>query len=286
MLREHWPDARIELICYPHIGVLARMSGYVDRLRSLDDADMAKFFSWDPAFTEEHRAFVRSFDLVISYLHDPGMTVKKNLLSLGAPQVIYGDPIVRAGHACDHLVKPLEELALYADYPVPVLRVPNDLRAQARRWLEQHRLQGTNLLALHAGSGSPRKNWPAGRYAQVAEWWLQQDHHSLCFIFGEADRDVQQFLSSRFPHVPQLVRRPLDQVAALLCSCSAFIGNDSGITHIAAAAGVPTLALFGPADPLMWGPRGERVSILSAANADMESLETQRVIDALCAVRG
>jgi len=53
----------------------------------------------------------------------------------------------------------------------------------------------------------------------------------------------------------------LPLLAAVLSQCSLFIGNDSGITHLAAALGVPTIALFGPTDPYVWGPRGTKVYI-------------------------
>jgi ADP-heptose:LPS heptosyltransferase len=57
----------------------------------------------------------------------------------------------------------------------------------------------------------------------------------------------------------QCLELPL--LAAILSQCHLFIGNDSGITHLAAALGVPTIALFGPTDPYVWGPRGKKVFI-------------------------
>ena len=55
---------------------------------------------------------------------------------------------------------------------------------------------------------------------------------------------------------------PLDELAAILKKCSLYVGNDSGITHLAASVETPVVALFGPTDPQVWGPRGENVSIL------------------------
>jgi ADP-heptose:LPS heptosyltransferase len=48
----------------------------------------------------------------------------------------------------------------------------------------------------------------------------------------------------------------------MLARCAAFIGNDSGITHLAAAVGAPTLAVFGPTDPALWAPRGKAVRVV------------------------
>ena len=55
---------------------------------------------------------------------------------------------------------------------------------------------------------------------------------------------------------------PLDELAAILKQCDLYVGNDSGITHLAAAVGTPVVALFGPTDHQVWAPRGKSVSIL------------------------
>ena len=114
-LRARWPEAHIELLGYPHIAELALAGGLIDRVASLDKAEMARFFSRLPKFTDAQRDYVKSFDLVLSYLHDPEDIVRQNLLTAGARQVIYGSPILRGGHAIEHLLRPLETLALYAE---------------------------------------------------------------------------------------------------------------------------------------------------------------------------
>ncbi len=69
------------------------------------------------------------------------------------------------------------------------------------------------------------------------------------------------------------------QLARFLAGSRAYIGNDSGITHLAAAVGIPTVALFGPTDPEVWAPRGKSVRILQAAN--MAAISPDAVVDAL-----
>ena len=113
-LRRQWPEAYIEIVGYPHIANLAIAGGLADHVESLDRAEMAKFFALRPSFTEAQARHVQSFDVVITYLHDPDGSVRENLLSAGAKQVIYGSPIVERGHAVEHLMKPLETLAIYA----------------------------------------------------------------------------------------------------------------------------------------------------------------------------
>jgi ADP-heptose:LPS heptosyltransferase len=89
-------------------------------------------------------------------------------------------------------------------------------------------------IVLHSGSGSPKKNWP---------------------FFDE--------LRQRLPAARMLSPDvPLGEVSRYVRTVQAFVGNDTGITHLAAYLGCPTIALFGPTDPRMWGPIGRRSRVL------------------------
>jgi heptosyltransferase-3 len=94
--------------------------------------------------------------------------------------------------------------------------------------------RGSEDIIISAGSGSPKKNWP---------------------YFEELMRSVRGGTS-----LPQnLTLLGLSQV---LRRCRSYIGNDSGITHLAAYLGCPTIALFGPTDPRVWGPIGRRSRVI------------------------
>jgi ADP-heptose:LPS heptosyltransferase len=75
---------------------------------------------------------------------------------------------------------------------------------------------------------------------------------------------------------------PLLAVATRLKNCSAYLGNDSGITHLAAMLGVPTLALFGPSNPNVWRPVGTHVQVLY--NSKLESIRVETVLDILTTI--
>jgi ADP-heptose:LPS heptosyltransferase len=74
-------------------------------------------------------------------------------------------------------------------------------------------------------------------------------------------------------HAPLIARNlPLPTLAALLARCSAYFGHDTGISHIAAAAGTPSTLLFGPTDPSVWAPVGEHVRIVRAPAGNLGNL--------------
>lgn len=276
-LRDRWPDAYIELVGYPHIANLALAAGLVDHVESLDRADAARLFTWRPTFSEEQAEHLRSFDLVISYLHDPDGVVKANLKAAGVKQVIYGSPLVEEGHAIDHLLKPLETLAIYGEKPAPRLALKAE--EKGREWLTARGLSG-DVVAIHPGSGSPKKNWPAENFIKLTEQ-LRESGQMYLMIFGEADGAVAELIRRRMHGVVELSGCTLVELASVLSACRAFVGNDSGITHIAAALGLRTIALFGPSNPDRWGPRGEHVSVIKAPDGNLELISMNGVLNRL-----
>lgn len=103
-------------------------------------------------------------------------------------------------------------------------------------------------IVIHPFSGSPRKNWPLERFRDLA----RRLPAPVCWCAGPEE------LLEGAVRIDDLY-----ELACWLAAARLYIGNDSGITHLAAAAGAPILALFGPADPAVWAPRGERVRVLA-----------------------
>ncbi len=279
-LRDRWPQAHIELIGYPHVAMLARAAGLVNHVESLDKAEIARFFSASPKFTEAQCDYLRSFHFVVTYLHDPDGLVRENLTSAGARQVLYGSPLITAGHAVEALLKPLETFALYAEgVEQPRLALAAEQLAWGRDWLAARGLGGKKMLALHPGSGSPRKNWPVENFIALARR-LPRGVAPL-LVLGEADAELIAPLARELPKVPRLAGCSLLEVASVLAHGAAYLGNDSGITHLAAALGRPVVALFGPSNPEHWAPRGPRVTLLQAPDGKTAELKLADVAAAV-----
>jgi ADP-heptose:LPS heptosyltransferase len=106
------------------------------------------------------------------------------------------------------------------------------------------------FAVIHPFSGSPRKNWPLERYQQLARSLAERLPVRWCA--GPTE------LLAEAVHIDDLY-----ELACWLAGARLYIGNDSGITHLAAAVGTPVVALFGPSDPAIWAPRGPRVHIVA-----------------------
>jgi heptosyltransferase III len=134
--------------------------------------------------------------------------------------------------------------------------------------------------ALHAGSGSRAKNWPAERFLSVARA-VKDVGCTVAWIQGPAepagpvpaDSVVWNGLS-------------LTALAGALACCRLYVGNDSGVTHLAAAAGCPTIALFGPSDHRVWAPRGPRVRIVVSEDGRMDNIAERDVLREISSLLG
>lgn len=119
-------------------------------------------------------------------------------------------------------------------------------------------------IAVAPGSGHPCKNWPLSHYFQVTRTLAWQHSLNIVWLAGPAEAAMLPYIKAIASAQGHLLldRRPLIQVAQALSRCALYLGGDSGLTHLAAAAGAQVLALFGPTDPRIWAPRGDEVKVL------------------------
>jgi ADP-heptose:LPS heptosyltransferase len=140
-------------------------------------------------------------------------------------------------------------------------------------------------IVVHPGSGGSHKCWSVERFAAVITNLCNWQPLDVTILGGPADHARLEHL---FPLHSQLAApstltmmrdAPLLDVAYCVQRCHAYLGNDSGITHLAALLGVPTLALFGPSDLLTWQPQGRKVEVIAEKTlANISVLEvTQRM---------
>ena len=114
-------------------------------------------------------------------------------------------------------------------------------------------------VIIHPGSGSVRKRWPLARFLKVADV-LEKRGLQPQMICGPAESDLADELRSQERPVYHL--NELTDLVEWLEPAGGYIGNDSGVSHLAAFLGLPSVVIFGPADPIRWKPLGPRVEIV------------------------
>lgn len=278
-LRRTFPETSVELLGYPKLAELAQSAGIIDDYRAIEARSLAGFFArrgtLDPAMSE----YFASFAVIVSYLYDPDEIFKTNVLKTTTAQFIEGPhrPDEQHDvHAVDVFLKPLEKFAIFDADPIPRLQLRSGENLPTGRW-----------LAAHAGSGSSRKNWPEPLWSELLRRLMEETEWSVLLVGGEAEEGRAARLAAKLPagRVRCVENRPLADLAGLLQQTRAFIGHDSGITHLAAALGLPLLALWGESNAQIWRPRHPEARILETAPAGgLHQLEVQVVLDRVLAV--
>ncbi|MBJ7326331.1 MAG: glycosyltransferase family 9 protein [Chthoniobacterales bacterium] len=263
--------ARVGLLAYPSFAALARSAGLADDARSIEYGPLAGFFARDAAQDPALREYFASHDLVLSYLYDPDGIFAENLQKAGVRRFLTGQPkISGSSHAIDQLAVPLTELGL-------------ELATRAVRLDIPSAPSGGPVIALHPGSGSPAKNWPAGHWKEVIGDLLAAESDTrVAVVGGEADRDVLRSMRSGCTSERMLwwENLPLTELAERLAGSIMYLGHDTGVSHLAAATGTPSLLLFGPTDPGVWAPPHEHVRVIRAPEANLGLLPPSSVLAA------
>src|SRR5205814_10172409 len=108
------PDARIEILGYKHIAVVAENRFYAQAVRSIEYGPLASFFAKNSELPAELADYFASFDLIISYLYDPDRIFESNLRRCGVENLLCGAAriVKNAGHAARQLARPIQELGI------------------------------------------------------------------------------------------------------------------------------------------------------------------------------
>jgi heptosyltransferase-3 len=193
-------------------------------------------------------ARLRQFDSIISWYGSNREEFREQMRQLGLPFQFLAalpDPCARI-HAADFFLRQAGGESVPA---VPKIECEPSERA--------------DFAVIHPFSGSAGKNWPLNRFREVAARLALPVR--WCAGPEEGLEGAERFEN-------------LYDLACWLATARVYVGNDSGITHLAAAVGTPVVAIFGTTDPSVWAPRGERVRVVSGNAVD-------QVLEAACQIR-
>jgi heptosyltransferase III len=277
-LRRQFPDAHLEVLGYPHIIQLAQAGGLVDRVQSIEARALAGFFARSGVLADDLVDYFSEFDIILSYLYDPDDIFKTNVGRCSTAQFIVGPYRPNEAekvHATKVYLRPLERFAIFDADHVPQLKLGS-------RSEEKSSPQNPLTLALHPGSGSEKKNWPENKWADLLQQLVHETNSNLLLIGGEAEGERLQRLAAALPIRRTKVAQslPLTELARQIQQCDAFIGHDSGISHLAAALGLPGIVLWGNTLEEIWRPPQNQVIVLKHP-AGLKMISVSQVMEKL-----
>ncbi len=278
--------ARVIVLGRPSVAAVGTLDGQVDEVFDLDTGGFHTLFHPDAAVSEAVRQRLRPFRRIVNMLPDGSGIVSRRLAEVAGAEVQPLDPRPREdwpGHVSDQWLADLGAAGLNAEAGPPRIEVPLGRSAAAARALELEANQ--RRIVLHPGGGSARKCWPVERYLSVAEA-LSIQGHSVLWLLGpvEAERWAARVIAGLRAMGPMIVAPTAVEAAALLASAHGFVGNDSGPAHLAAAVGIPTVAVFGATHPQRWRPLGENAAAIGGPGDWPEARQVVEALDRLTRV--
>ncbi len=294
-LRRQFPQAHLEVLGYPHIAQLAVAGGLANRVQAIEARGLAGFFARGGTLEPDLVDYFSEFNLVISYLYDPDEIFKANVCRCVIGQFLVGphrpDETERI-HATKVYLKPLERLAIFDADPVPRLNVgqASSLSQTSSRILLNQvgdRQDACPTLVLHPGSGSEKKNWPEAKWAGLIQQIAATTNWNLLLVGGEAEGERLRRLATALPPARCSIAQglPLAELAQRIQSYAAFVGHDSGITHLAAAVGLPCVVLWADTLEEVWRPQGERLVVLKEITG-VRAISVEKVLTELRKLNG
>jgi len=248
--------------------------GEVEEILPWDGPETAAMLAGEPT-RGRLAAALDAADVVVAFTRSEPVI---GALRARAKRLLAHDPAPPSGgpHASLWLARALSPLALRAgvDPSLPLV-FGEDERLESR---ERTRGLDEGFLVVHPGSGSAAKNWPAERFAEAAR--RLSPGRPWLLVLGPAEDETADW-----PGAVVAREWPLRPLGAALSRAGLFLGNDSGVAHLAAASGAPTLTLFGPTDPALWAPVGPSVATVRAPGGVLPALAVDAVVAAALALR-
>jgi hypothetical protein len=257
--------------------------GYADRFLSIHSLPLHRLYGSFPLPSEDLN-FWRSFSRIISWTGAGDKTFCRNLCGANRNVLI---PAWQPGEGEDrHLsqifIDSLEPwLGAEKRLVPPRISLLEQERARGLDWLRKSGWQEEdNLLAIHPGSGSPAKRWPLSKFQRLASELSSRSGCSILAIEGPAESGLGKALATCLPSCMLAANVPLLLLSSILTHCRGYVGNDSGIAHLATALGIPSVVVFGPTMPEHWAPLGDHVRILRD-DAGFRTLSVGHVLEAV-----
>jgi heptosyltransferase-3 len=274
-LRRHGPLA---FAGQPRLGRLLRGLSVVETALSFDGLGLERLFTEEPVPTSLATRLA-SFERVISWFGAHEAMYARQLRAVARNSVI-ATPVPGEQSTLTAWRHLLTTLGTPARHELNPLRLPAIWRDEARRVLAEIGVEPARpLLVVHPGAGARWKLWPVENWARALEEIARRGDAQALIHQGPADRDVVDRLS-RVLQVPalKLIEPDLSLLAGVLGGATAYLGPDSGVSHLAAAVGAPAVILFPAATHRRWAPWSRTAHVLPMSD---EAGQPERVAAAV-----
>jgi len=273
-LRARFPNHRLVLCAEDQVARLLLACGIIDAWASARGLGCACLFAGAGQPTGQVQRWLEQCDMAVGWMRDRDGKISETLKAMGAREVIMRSPfsaMIQAIHQRDRFLEAINEAPFDGEQDI-LLAVTAPVYQLGRACLEERGgIIGEPFVVIHPGSGSAHKCVAPETLASVVNV-LQKFGATPVVLEGPSDRELVERLLLVCVN-PPTVLKGLDilTVAGVLAQAHLFVGQDSGVTHLAGLMGVRTVALFGPTDPDRWAPSGAHVTVVQGATCHCQS---------------
>ncbi len=298
-LREHFPQAHIGVVVRRYFADVAEMNPYVDEVLVFEEdgknwtfAGLRAFWKqlrsgWDLAVVLNTVSHSLTSDLISAFSKAKWVLGSSHRVFPGTDRNFFYNLLAPywegERHQTHRNLDIVRHIGVDTKDPSEVLEVDENILERAQEILENLGLREESyLIGMHVGAGKMFNRWPIIRFAELAQRLHDEFDAQIVLFWGPKEQDLADQFQNYVQFQPMLVEpTSLKELVAFFSLCDAMVCNDTGVMHLAAAAGVPLVAIFGPTDPNEWKPLGDEFIAIRGKRDKTDAVRVQQVMAAL-----
>ncbi len=284
-LKQSFPQNSLVWVGKSEIGNLLAVCEEVSSAIPIESRLLADLFCHPTQWNSETHKVLKFCSRIVCWLHDKDDSIRQNFIAYGISSMVIQSPY-DSSLSSIHIEDCYQEtLNCWHTNMVESFQRLQVVDSAYDQW-KSHKIksaEGDDIqrIVIHPGSGSHHKCADPSLFASVIERLLQVEDRHVIILEGPADKDVVSrlcsLLSSNMYTVLQ--QQSLVSLTQYFSTVDLFIGNDSGLTHLAVACDLPTIALFGPTDPAQWASREDHAAVITGERCQCEDWSCVRRCD-------
>ncbi len=267
LIRDYYGGGKLELVGNRAILNLIAKDLGARKVYSIDQGRFSFLFEEAGEMPAESKEYYDGLDRIFIFTRNPHAAFIQNLENNLSERLrmISCLPAAPGIHVTCSQLEALKDMGSSSRY-LPVRLVVDEWRGSPGVFgdsdLEKYDFK--RVIGIHPGSGSAKKCWPSASFVDLMHALALENDTAFIFFLGPAEESWAHSClgDTRGLRILPVLKRPTEEAAQFVKLCRVYVGNDSGFSHLAAALGVPTIAIFGPTDPGLWRPMGKNVMVL------------------------
>lgn len=269
-IRENESGVWIELAGNEERLALLKGKRLANQVCSTERLNFSSLFDKSAPISKDLKRYFDQFDVIVMYSNTAEPEIFESRIRSRHDQIVRVWPALPNEshprmHIIDFYAKAVEDILPAIELPLPLIELSTAEILRAKSQLIDNGVDTSScfVLAFHPGAGSERKRASIQRFVEIVDYFQQRWPIYLLLSEGPADGDVAEALAYELKGIPlmRLKDMPLRELAGCIKQANLFVGNDSGIAHMAGAVGCPVVVFFVCSDPKVWAPVGDHVKV-------------------------